>query len=87
MTLQRPARPPCVQVHIVRLPPCATLTHCTDCLLAATARPVGTPVRGRVALLSVRATAAPAKPAASGSSKVDTSLTPKKLGFTMPGEH
>lgn len=48
---------------------------------------MGAPVRSRVALLSVRATAAPAKPAASGSSKVDTSLTPKQLGFTMPGEH
>lgn len=42
-------------------------------------------VRSRVALV-VRATAAPAKPAATASSKVDTSLTPKALGFTMPGE-
>jgi hypothetical protein len=39
----------------------------------------------RVALL-VRATAAPAKPQVAPSSKVDTSLTPKAQGFTMPGE-
>jgi hypothetical protein len=39
----------------------------------------------RVALL-VRATAAPAKPQVASSSKVDTSLTPKAQGFTMPGE-
>ena len=45
--------------------------------------PVGPAVR-RVAVL-VRATAAPAQPAAANTSKVDTSLTPKQLGFTMPG--
>lgn len=45
---------------------------------------VPTPSR-RVALL-VRATAAPPKPQVAASSKVDTSLTPKAQGFTMPGE-
>eukprot|EP00878_Enallax_costatus_P012741 GHUV01013305.1.p1 GENE.GHUV01013305.1~~GHUV01013305.1.p1 ORF type:complete len:444 (+),score=149.21 GHUV01013305.1:397-1728(+) len=42
-------------------------------------------VTRRVALV-VRATAAPAKPEAAATSRVDTSMTPKALGFTMPGE-
>lgn len=33
----------------------------------------------------IRATAAPAKAAPTQTSEVDTSLTPKQLGFTMPG--
>jgi hypothetical protein len=42
------------------------------------------PASRRVALL-VRATAAPPKPQAAATSKVDTTLTPKAQGFTMPG--
>eukprot|EP00775_Hariotina_reticulata_P010757 gene10757-10913_t len=48
------------------------------------AAPAGSMAR-RLAVL-VRSTAAPAQPAAASTSKVDTSLTPKQLGFTMPGE-
>lgn len=40
--------------------------------------------RARVSLL-VQATAAPARPATPATADVDTTLTPKQLGFTMPG--
>ena len=35
--------------------------------------------------MMVRATAAPARPATPATAEVDTTLTPKQLGFTMPG--
>ena len=41
--------------------------------------------RARASLI-VQATAAPARPASPATADVDTTLTPKALGFTMPGE-
>lgn len=64
------------------LPPLCVLCLCTAVALSAS-RGVA---RQRVALL-VRATAAPARPATPATAEVDTSLTPKQLGFTMPGDH
>ena len=36
--------------------------------------------------MMLRAVAAPARPATPATSEVDTTLTPKQLGFTMPGK-
>jgi hypothetical protein len=54
-------------------------------LLAGVALPRTRAVASRRAALLVQATAAPARPATPATADVDTTLTPKQLGFTMPG--
>ena len=71
----------------------ATGTELISCFAAVLSCPAGVALpasravtRRHVALL-VRATAAPARPATPATAEVDTSLTPKQLGLTMPGAY
>jgi hypothetical protein len=54
-------------------------------LIAGVALPRSRAVSSRRVALLIQATAAPARPATPATADVDTTLSPKQLGFTMPG--
>jgi hypothetical protein len=79
----------CCLVHLLsrltRPCACCCVPSTACCVHAAVALPCSRSLLRSGVSLRVQAAAAPARPATPATSDVDTAMTPKQLGFTMPG--